>query len=482
MKSTLLSLTTLILFGLQISAQTYNGSESVEFDAANNRYLVSNTGSGQILARAANGTLSVFKSGISPAPYGLEILGDTVYACCGGTIKGFDLTNGNQVFNINLGAQFLNGITSDGISSLFATDFSGKKLFRIRPAANAFNLMAQNLVQSPNGIVYDLANNRLVFVNWGANAPIKQFSFADSTVSTITTTTLGNCDGLAWNGLDTWYISAWTGQKIVKFDRDFANAPVNVQTGMSSPADIYYNQLSDTLAVPNSGNNTVVFIGFAAIENVPCSLLPLSVDADSSQFIGTVLSFGDSVLRVRLTNNSGLNFAYPQARLTPVTALPAGMTFGNAQNGFNVFASSWNSGESAFAEFYFNVASAIAENTILDFQIDVTNLIPSSADTCYFTETFSVNLNLGNTVGLESHTNNPFTVFPNPANDFVHLSGVDFIPSEISLTDISGRLILFNSSYNTTISTANVPSGMYFLQVKDQSGRVHQLKIVVKHD
>jgi hypothetical protein len=482
MKSTLLSLITLILFGLQISAQTYNGSESVEFDAANNRYLVSNTGSGQILARAANGTLSVFKSGISPSPYGLEILGNTVYACCGGSIKGFDLTTGNEVFTINLGAQFLNGITSDGISSLFATDFSGKKLFRIRPAANAFNLMAQDLVQSPNGIVYDFANNRLVFVNWGANARIKQFSFADSTVSTITTTTLGNCDGLAWNGLDTWYISAWTGNKIVKFDRDFANAPVNVQTGMSSPADIYYNQLSDTLAVPNSGNNTVVFIGFAAIENVPCSLLPLSVDADSSQFIGTVLSFGDSVLRVRLTNNSGLNFAYPQARLTPVTSLPAGMTFGNAQNGFNVFASSWNSGESAFAEFYFNVASAIAENTILDFQIDVTNLIPSSADTCYFTETFSVNLNLGNTVGLESYTNNPFTVFPNPANDFVHLSGVDFIPSEISLTDISGRLILLNSSNNSTISTSNVPAGLYFLQVKDQSGRVHQLKIVVKHD
>jgi hypothetical protein len=158
------------------------------------------------------------------------------------------------------------------------------------------------------------------------------------------------------------------------------------------------------------------------------------------------------------------------------------MTFGINQDGFNVFASSWNSGESAYVEFYFNVASAIAENTILDFQIDVTNLIPSSADTCYFTETFSVNLNLGNTVGLESYTNNLFTVFPNPANDFVHLSGVDFIPSEISLTDISGRLILLNSSNNNTISTANVPGGMYFLQVKDQSGRVHQLKIVVKHD
>jgi hypothetical protein len=483
MKSTLLSFIALIICGLNLSAQTYNGSESVEFDAANNRYLVSNTGSGQILARAANGTLSVFKSGISPAPYGLEILGNTVYACCGGSIKGFDLTTGNEVFTINLGAQFLNGITSDGMSSLFATDFSGKKLFRIRPAANAFNLMAQNLVQSPNGIVYDLANNRLVFVNWGANAPIKEFSFADSTVSTITTTTLGNCDGLAWNGLDTWYISAWTGQKIVKFDRDFANAPVNVQTGMSSPADIYYNQLSDTLAVPNSGNNTVVFIGFAAIENVPCSLLPLSVDADSSQFIGTVLSFGDSVLRVRLTNNSGLNFAYPQARLTPVNALPAGMTFGINQDGFNVFASSWNSGESAYVEFYFNVASAIAENTILDFQIDVTNLIPSSADTCFFSETFSVDLNPGSTVGLDDLETPNLALFPNPADQYIQLqvAGSAAI-SAVELIDLSGRSVYQASGAFTTISTTDIPSGLYILRAKDQSGRGYQQKLSIRHN
>ena len=33
MKSTLFSFIALILFGLNLSAQTYNGSESVEFDA-----------------------------------------------------------------------------------------------------------------------------------------------------------------------------------------------------------------------------------------------------------------------------------------------------------------------------------------------------------------------------------------------------------------------------------------------------------------
>ena len=31
-------------------------------------------------------------------------------------------------------------------------------------------------------------------------------------------------------------------------------------TGMSNPADIYYNQFDNILAIPNSGNNTVDFV------------------------------------------------------------------------------------------------------------------------------------------------------------------------------------------------------------------------------
>ena len=446
-----------VIFTCLVNAQTYNGPESIEYDASNNRYLISNTSGGNILARSASGALTVFKSGISPAPYGLEILNNVVYACCSGFIKGFDLGTGTQVFNLNLGATFLNGITSDGISSLFATDFSGKKLYRIRPSANAFNVMAQNLVQSPNGVVYDQANSRLVFVNWGTNAPIKQFSFTDSTVSTITTTTLGNCDGLAWNGLDTWYIAAWTGQKIVKFNANFSTAPVTVATGMSSPADIYYNTYSDTLAIPNSGNNTVSFIGFTPIVNVSCSLLPLTTNANQAIFEGSQLSFGDSVLRISLTNTSGLGFAYPLARITPVSALPSGMSFGGNGGGFEVFASAWNPDSVAEAQFFFNVTEAIPENTLLDFTLEVTNLSPSSADTCFFAETFSVNLNPGIALGLNEIEQN-WTAYPNPSNGIVNLQ----LPSNkgtLSIYDYSGRCI-----YNAVIHSKQQTIGKDILR------------------
>jgi hypothetical protein len=441
-----------LLFTFGLTAQTYNGPESIEYDANNNRYLISNTSGGNILARSGNGTLTVFKSGINPAPYGLEILGNTVYACCGGLIKGFDLTTGNQVFNLNLGATFLNGITTDGVSNLFATDFTGKKIYRIKPASNSYNVMASNLGQSPNGICYDQARNRLVFVNWGSNAPIKALTLSDSLVLTLTSTNLGNCDGIVWNGLDTWYVSVWTGQKVMKFDANFAAGPILVANALSSPADIDYNMEGDTLAIPNSGNNTATFIGFSPIVNVSCSLLPITTNANQAIFEGSQLSFGDSVLRISLTNTSGLGFAYPLARITPVSALPSGMSFGGNGGEFEVFASAWNPDSVAEAQFFFNVTEAIPENTFLNFTLEVTNLSPSSADTCFFAETFSVNLNPGIVLGLDVFDQN-WNAYPNPSNGIVNLQ----LPSNkgtLSIYDYSGRCI-----YNAEIHSKQLTIG-----------------------
>jgi hypothetical protein len=471
-----------LLFTLSVNSQTLNGPESIAYDAVNNRYLISNTGSGTILARSASGVLSVFKSGISPAPYGIEIVGNYVYACCSGFIKSFDLSTGTQLLNINTGATFLNGITSDGYTNLFASDFTGKKIYRINTSTSSFNVMAQNLVQSPNGMVYDQAHNRIVFVNWGANAPIKALSLSDSTVTTIATTTLGNCDGLAWNGLDTWYVSCWTGQKIVKFDRDFLNAPVTIATGMSSPADIYYNTYSDTLAIPNSGNNTVSFIGFPAITNVNCNLLPFLSAADASVFEATTSSFGDSVLYFNLTNHSGLGFAYPLARITPISALPAGMTFGQNSQGFQVFASAWNPDSVVQAAFYFNVTQAIPENTYLDFQVDITNLFPSSADTCFFTDTFHVNLNPGIVLGTENVAQT-WNVYPNPSNEKVLIQ----LPTDngsLSIYDNAGRHIQYIQihSKQVTLDREILPhSGMYHLVWSNGSGtKTSQKTLIIK--
>jgi hypothetical protein len=257
-----------LLFMNHLMAQSYSGAESVEFDYANNRYLVSNTGSNQIIARAANGTLSVFAT-LAGSPYGLEIVGDTLYCCTGGSLRGVNLNTGTQIFNQTIAnGAFLNGITHDPSGNLYITGFAStsKKVFRFNTATRQFNVFVNNTISQPNGITYDAydgINPRLVMVSWGNNAAIRAINLADSTMTTLVTTPFGNIDGIAKGKNGNFYISCWSpNSTIQRYDSTFANAPTAMVTsGITSPADIFYNQISDTLAVPLGSNVNFYFFG-----------------------------------------------------------------------------------------------------------------------------------------------------------------------------------------------------------------------------
>jgi len=184
MKKTLFLLVCILQCSATFS-QTLNGPESIEWDANNNRWLIGNKGNGTILARSENGTLSNFVTGIPSGPYGIEILGDVLYSCEGGFIRGYNLTTGSNVFTLNLNATFLNGLTSDGNNNLYATDFSAKKIFKIDVNAVSFTTIATGLAKTPNGILYDGENNRCIYVTWGSNAPIMAIDLTTNATSTV---------------------------------------------------------------------------------------------------------------------------------------------------------------------------------------------------------------------------------------------------------------------------------------------------------
>lgn len=256
------------LISTQLWAQSYNGPESVDYDAASNRYFISNTGTGQILARETDGALSVFAT-TGSGPHGLEVIGNEIYACSGSRLKAYDLATGAETVNINLGAGFANGITHKG-DDVFVTDFSNDRIYRYNISSGNFNTYISNFPSTPNGIYYDDIADRMLVVSWGANAPIYQIDLADSSYTIATNTSLGYCDGIAMDNNGDFYVSAWSNDAIHKFAADFTGGPSQVVSSMSSPADIYYNRTTDTLAIPNSGNNTVVFVGFGVAESWNC--------------------------------------------------------------------------------------------------------------------------------------------------------------------------------------------------------------------
>lgn len=468
-------------------AQTYNGPESVEFDPTGNRYFVSNNSSGQILARDASGTLSVFATGISPNPYGLEMLWGNLYACCSGYIKGWDMT-GTQILNLNLGATFLNGITHDNSGNLYATDFSAKKIYRINVTNNTYNVFvpSSQLTASPNGIIWDQGNNRLVLVSWGPNVKIKAISLADSSVTDLITTSLSSCDGIAEDGAGNFYISNWGANSVVKYNNSFTNTPTTVMTGLHSPADIFYNIFSDTLAVPNSStsSNTVVFQSFAPATNLTiCNDVPLTLFTDSTTWGASdgMVSGTDSMIHCVLKNTSNYSFAYTEVKFNFIDPLPTGVTVDAGSQGLIVIASAWNPGVTVPAKCYFHVSTPIPDGYQMRFTMSVTNLPPANVDTCMFSDTFSFFMHMPNSI-CDCEYFPSFNIYPNPATNelSINYSGAD--GDKIEIADLLGRKwkeIKLNST-TKKISLTEIPAGVYFLSLYNADERKLTVKKFVK--
>ena len=237
----------------------YNGPESVEHDPVGQRDFISNTGSSTITQRASDGTVSPFSGPLSAAPYGLELQGDTLFACMGSSVRGYSTADGSEVFNLNLGASFLNGIASDG-TFLYVTDFSAKKILKVNTAQGTFSTLVANTVTTPNGIVWDEGMDRLWVANWGSNAKIKAYDRNSGLEMGSFTTALTNIDGITLDCHGRIIVSSWSPDRISRFENTFSEAPVDLAVpGLNNPADIDFDPVNNLICIPNSGNNTVVF-------------------------------------------------------------------------------------------------------------------------------------------------------------------------------------------------------------------------------
>ncbi|MBK7382210.1 MAG: SMP-30/gluconolactonase/LRE family protein [Flavobacteriales bacterium] len=256
-------------FSALASIAQYNGPESVEYDPIGDRYFVSNTGSSVIKVRSQAGVVTDFVA-VSPAPYGLEIMGDTLFACSGGTVKGYLLSNASLVFNRNLGGTFLNGITTDG-HFLYVTDFSGTKIFKVDVANNSHTTLVANTAGTPNGIVWDEVGQRLVVVFWGSNAPIKSYDRNTGASTTLVAGTgVTNIDGITIDCFGNFLIASWSPARITRYDPSFAGAGVDVGVpGLNNPADIDFDFVNQRICIPNAGNNTVTLHVVSCMMGVP---------------------------------------------------------------------------------------------------------------------------------------------------------------------------------------------------------------------
>lgn len=252
---------------LSISAQ-YNGPESIEHDPVGDRYFVSNTQTRVIKVLDQGGTVTDFSAVLPNAPYGLEILGDVLYACVGSGVRGFSLSNGQQVYQRDLGATFPNGITTDG-EFLYVTDFSSnpRRVIKVDPVADSHTTLVPNAGEQPNGIVWDPIGERLVVVFWGSNAPIKAYDRNTGAETVLVANSgVGNIDGVTMDCDGNFLIASWSPARITRFLPSFDQAGVNLNvSGLSNPADIDFDITNLRLCIPNSGNNTITLFDITCL-------------------------------------------------------------------------------------------------------------------------------------------------------------------------------------------------------------------------
>ena len=250
-----------------ICAQSFNQIEAVEYDEVNNRFLVTNNSS--IISRLPDGSLEYFGDG-NKASYGMEIIGNTLFAAhspfSGNWVYGYDLTSEEEVMELEIpSAGFLNGMGTDGISRIWVSDFSEGRIYEIDVTDinnPSYSMVATTPGNKPNGVVYDEINDRVIIVTWDNGSPILQMDPTTYEISTVGDSGLSNCDGIDNDSENNFYVSSWSPTRITKFSEDFTTSEIITAPGLSSPADISYAVAIDTLAVANSGNETLTLIDF----------------------------------------------------------------------------------------------------------------------------------------------------------------------------------------------------------------------------
>ena len=250
-----------------------NQPESVVYDSAYNRYLVSNWEDGNIIQIDSSGQQDYFNTELTSTA-GLHIVGDTLFVSSNEGINsgivGFLLSSGEIVFHVNISEkQLLNDITSDLAGNLYVTDCDANKIYKVRINEMTYTTFVDSGVGYPNGIICDFPNNRLLVLNGGLpNRPLISVSFEDSIISTVVETGINAIDGLTTDNNGNTYFSSWATDKVYRYDESFTNPPEVVSSGHNNPADIFYNKLDDILAIPNFHSNSVDFIPINITGNI----------------------------------------------------------------------------------------------------------------------------------------------------------------------------------------------------------------------
>lgn len=269
----------MILFSFSevyLYSQTYLAPESVVYDAKRNCYYISNVGhitnpDGTIIKRDSLGNLSYLTTDLLLDPRGIVIVDDTLYVADRYKISYYDLEKNIKIGSILLGDMMisLNDITCDDQGYLYVTEMNNDRVYRIntKNKSDVQNINFQGELINAFGLLFDKANNRLLFVSHFENAKIYSMDLETMIVSVAKSTMYDYFEGITTDKEGNIYVSVWSNTPstpqsgyIVKFKPDLSDEGEVIVENLDGPTDIFMDTINNVLCVPNLGTSKVDFI------------------------------------------------------------------------------------------------------------------------------------------------------------------------------------------------------------------------------
>jgi hypothetical protein len=143
-------------------------------------------------------------------------------------------------------------VVADNDGNIFLSDTQGNKIFKYVISTGQVSTFINTGIQSPNGMVFDASENRILVVSFRANSPIQAINLPGGEVSTVLTTTIGNLDGIGIDMNGAVYFSSWQTNSIYRLT-DLTASPQQIWTDLSGPADFFVYE--DTLVIDTGLHN-----------------------------------------------------------------------------------------------------------------------------------------------------------------------------------------------------------------------------------
>lgn len=249
--------TALLFWALGRTGVRLDKPESVTYDPIGARFLISNLGSGSIVAMDNDGKLSAYMPGAFQNPKGIFLADGKLYVTEPTQIQVVDVANASIIDTYLIeGATGLNDLALTEHGQLYITDTLGDCVYVYDPATKTQEKIISPLLEKPNGIVYDRPRWQMFVVNNSARSPILSIDVRSKETSIFMDTIYSQLDGIAIDDLGRIYFSSWAESMIIEIPQEQNRFITNLK-GYEGAADIYYHLPGNELIVPMLKQNRI---------------------------------------------------------------------------------------------------------------------------------------------------------------------------------------------------------------------------------